>query len=103
MMTRFMSAEMLMALAFVRSGIHTLTLESIRRYGYRLLPVLEKRTGCGWVLQWSNRYLDEVQANFVQVDEDCAMLLTDIDGLGRVLDAIPHEVLEVAEQVEWTE
>ena len=69
MMTRFMSAEMLMALAFVRSGIHTLTLESIRRYGYRLLPVLEKRTGCGWVLQWSNRYLDEVQANFVQVDE----------------------------------
>lgn len=103
MMTRFMSAEVLMALAFVRSGIHTLTLESIRRYGYRLLPVLEKRTGCGWVLQWSNRYLDEVQANFVQVDEDCAMLMTDIDGLGKVLDAIPCEVLEVAEQIEWEE
>ena len=103
MMTRFMSAEMLMALAFVRSGIHTLTLESIRRYGYRLLPVLEKRTGCGWVLQWSNRYLDEVQANFVQVDEDCAMLMMDVDGLGRVLDAIPRDVLEATEQVEWEE
>lgn len=103
MMTRFMSAEMLMALAFVRSGIHTLTLESIRRYGYRLLPVLEKRTGCGWVLQWSNRYLDEVRANFVQVDEDCAMLTTDVAGLGKVLDSLPNEVIEVAEQVEWAE
>lgn len=102
-MTRFMSAEMLMALAFVRSGIHTLTLESIRRYGYRLLPVLEKRTGCGWVLQWSNRYLDEVQANFVQVDEDCAVLTTDTDGFGKVLDSLPNDVLETAEQVEWTE
>lgn len=102
-MTRFMSAEMLMALAFVRSGIHTLTLESIRRYGYRLLPVLEKRTGCGWVLQWSNRYLDEVRANFVQVDEDCAMLTTDVDEFGRVLDSLPADVLETAEQVEWTE
>ena len=103
MMTKFMSAEMLMALAFVRSGIHTLTLESIRRYGYRLLPVLEKRTGCGWVLQWSNRYLDEVRANFVQVDEDCAMLTCDVEGLGSVLAYIPDEVIEVAENVEWVE
>ena len=102
-MTRFMSAEMLMALAFVRSGLHTLTLESIGRYGYKLLPVLEKRTGCGWVLQWSNRYLDEVHANFVQVDEDCAMLTTDIEGLGAALAYIPNEVIEAAEQVEWEE
>lgn len=103
MMTRFMSAEMLMALAFVRSGIHTLTLASIRRYGYRLLPVLEKRTGCGWVLQWSNRYLDEVRANFVQVDEDCAMLTTDLEGLGAALAYIPNEVIEASGQVEWEE
>lgn len=101
MMTRFMSAEMLMALAFVRSGIHMLPLESIRRYGYRLLPVLEERTGCGWVLQWSNRYLDEVQADFVQVDEDCAMLQCDIAGLGEVLAYIPNEVIEASGQVEW--
>ena len=98
-----MNAEMLMALAFLRSGIHTLTLESIRRYGYRLLPVLEKRTGCGWVLQWSNRYLDEVQASFVQVDEDCATLMTDVEGLGTVLAVIPCEVLEAVEQVDWEE
>jgi uncharacterized protein YcaQ len=103
MMTRFMSAETLLALAFIRSGIHTLTLESIRRYGYRLLPMLEKRTGCGWVLQWSNRYLEEVQANFVQVDEDVAELTTDTEGMGVVLDMIPGEVLEAAEQVEWEE
>lgn len=103
MMTRFMSAETLLALAFVRSGLHTLTLESIRRYGYRLLPVLEKRTGCGWVLQWSNRYLEEVRANFVQVDEDVAELTTDTEGMGLVLDMIPGEVLEAAEQVEWEE
>ena len=94
---------MLMALAFVRSGIHTLTLESIRRYGYRLLPVLEKRTGCGWVLQWSTRYLDEVRADFVQVDEDCAIMVTEVGGLCKVLDAIPCEVLEAAGQVEWEE
>lgn len=103
MMTRFMSAEMLMALAFVRSGIHTLTLESIRRYGYRLLPVLEKRTGCGWVLQWSNRYLDEVRANFVQVDEDCAMLTCDFAELEKQLAIIPNEVIEVASEMEWIE
>lgn len=102
-MTRFMSAETLLALAFIRSGIHTLTLESIRRYGYRLLPVLEKRTGCGWVLQWSNRYLDEVRADFMQVDEDVAELTTDTEGMGMVLDMIPGEVLEAAEQVEWEE
>ena len=102
-MTRFMSAETLLALAFIRSGIHTLTLESIRRYGYRLLPVLEKRTGCGWVLQWSNRYLDEVRADFMQVDEDVAELTTDTEGMGMVLDMIPGEVLEVAEQIEWEE
>jgi len=103
MMTRFMSAEMLMALAFVRSGIHTLTLESIRRYGYRLLPVLEKRTGCGWVLQWSNRYLDEVQANFVQVDEDCAILICDFAELEKQIAIIPNEVIEVASEMEWIE
>lgn len=103
MMTRFMSAEMLMALAFVRSGIHTLTLESIRRYGYRLLPVLEKRTGCGWVLQWSNRYLDEVQANFVQVDEDCAVLVCDFAELEKQIAIIPNEVIEVASEMEWIE
>lgn len=103
MMTRFMSAEMLMALAFVRSGIHTLTLESIRRYGYRLLPVLEKRTGCGWVLQWSNRYLDEVQVNFVQVDEDCAMLVCDFTELEKQIAIIPNEVIEVASEMEWIE
>lgn len=103
MMTRFMSAEMLMALAFVRSGIHTLTLESIRRYGYRLLPVLEKRTGCGWVLQWSNRYLDEVRANFVQVDEDCAMLVCDFAELEKQIAIIPNEVIEGASEMEWIE
>lgn len=103
MMARFMSAEMLMALAFVRSGIHTLTLESIRRYGYRLLPVLEKRTGCGWVLQWSNRYLDEVRANFVQVDEDCAMLTCDSAELEKQIAIIPNEVIEVASEMEWIE
>lgn len=103
MMTRFMSAEMLMALAFVRSGIHTLTLESIRRYGYRLLPVLEKRTGCGWVLQWSNRYLDEVRANFVQVDEDCAILVCDFAELEKQIAIIPNEVIEVASEMEWIE
>ena len=103
MMTRFLSAETLLALAFIRSGIHTLTLESIRLYGYRLLPALEKRTGCGWVLQWSNRYLEEVRANFMQVDEDVAELTTDTEGMGMVLDMIPGEVLEAAEQVEWEE
>lgn len=100
-MTRFLSAETLLVVSFVRSGIHTLPLESIRRYGYMLLPVLEKRTGCGWALQWSNRYLDEVRADFVQVDEDCAIMLTDVEGLGKVLDSLPSDVLEVAEQVEW--
>ena len=102
-MTRFMSAEILLALAFVRSGLHTLTLESVRLYGVRMLPELEKRTGCGWVLQWSNRYLSEVRAGFVEIDEDCAMLTTDTEGLGKVLDYIPNEVIEVAEKVEWTE
>lgn len=103
MMTRFLSAEILMALAFVRSGLHTLTLESVRLYGLRLLPVLEKRTGCGWVMQWSSRYLEEVRAGFVEIDEDCAMLTTDTDGFGRVLDSLPSDLLEAAEQVEWTE
>lgn len=103
MTPRFMSAETLLALAFIRSGLHTLTLESVRLYGVRMLPELEKRTGCGWVLQWSSRYLEEVRAGFVEVDEDCALLTTDVDGLGKVLDAIPCEVLEVAEQMEWTE
>ena len=102
-MTRFLSAETLLAVSFVRSGLHTLTLESVRLYGVRMLPELEKRTGCGWVLQWSSRYLEEVRAGFVEVDEDCALLTTDVDGLGKVLDAIPCEVLEVAEQMEWTE
>lgn len=103
MMTRFLSAEILMALAFVRSGLHTLTLESIRLYGLRLLPALERRTGCGWVMQWSSRYLEEVRAGFVELDEDCAMLTTDTEGLGKVLDSLPNDVLETAEQVEWTE
>lgn len=103
MMTRFLSAETLMALAFVRSGLHTLTLESVRLYGLRLLPALEKRTGCGWVMQWSSRYLEEVRAGFVEVDEDCAMLTVDIDEFGKVLDSLPNEVIEVAEQVEWAE
>lgn len=102
-MTRFMSAEMLMALAFVRSGLHTLTLESIRLYGLRLLPALEMRMGCRWVMQWSSRYLEEVRAGFVDVDEDCAMLTTDTEGLGRVLDSLPSEVIEVAGQTEWLE
>ena len=102
-MTRFMSAEMLMALAFVRSGLHTLTLESIRFYGLRLLPALEMRMGCRWVMQWSSRYLEEVRAGFVDVDEDCAMLTTDTEGLGRVLDSLPSEVIEVAGQTEWLE
>ena len=102
-MTRFMSAEMLLALAFVRSGLHTLTLESVRLYGVRMLPELEKRTGCGWVLQWSSRYLEEVRAGFVEIDEDCAMLTTDTDGLGKVLAYIPNEVIEVAGVVEWEE
>ena len=103
MMTRFMNAEMLLALAFVRSGLHTLTLESVRLYGVRMLPELEKRAGCGWVLQWSNRYLEEVRAGFVEVDEDCATLMTDVESLGKVLDAIPCEVLEVAGHMEWSE
>lgn len=103
MMTRFLSAEILMALAFVRSGLHTLTLESIRLYGLRLLPALERRTGCGWVMQWSSRYLEEVRAGFVEIDEDCAMLTTDTDEFGRVLDSLPADVLETAERVEWTE
>lgn len=102
-MTRFMSAEMLLALAFVRSGLHTLTLESVRLYGVRMLPELEKRTGCGWVLQWSNRYLEEVRAGFVEIDEDCAMLQCDVEGLGGVLAYIPNEVIEVAGCVEWEE
>jgi len=103
MMTRFLSAEILMALAFVRSGLHTLTLESVRLYGLRLLPALERRTGCGWVMQWSSRYLEEVRAGFVEVDEDCAMLTTDVDGLGKVLDSLPNDLIEAAEQVEWEE
>lgn len=103
MMTRFLSAEILMALAFVRSGLHTLTLESVRLYGLRLLPALEKRTGCGWVMHWSSRYLEEVRAGYVEVDEDCAMLTVDIDEFGKVLDTLPNDVLETAEQVEWTE
>lgn len=94
---------MLLALAFVRSGLHTLTLESVRLYGVRMLPELEKRTGCGWVLQWSNRYLEEVRAGFVEIDEDCAMLTCDVEGLGSVLAYIPAEVIEVAENVEWVE
>lgn len=102
-MTRFMSAEMLMALAFVRSGLHTLTLESIRLYGLRLLPALELQTGCGWVMQWSGRYLEEIRSGFVEVDEDCAMLTTDTEGLGKVLDTLPSEVIEVAGQTEWLE
>ena len=73
------------------------------RYGYRLLPVLEKRTGCGWVLQWSNRYLDEVQANFVQVDEDCAILVCDFAELEKQIAIIPNEVIEVASEMEWIE
>lgn len=102
-MTRFMSAETLLALAFVRSGLHTLTLESIRLYGMKLLPELEKRTGCGWILQWSVRYLEEIRVGFVELDEDVAELATDTEGMGRVLDMIPGEVLEAAEQVEWEE
>lgn len=103
MMTKFMSAEMLLALAFLRSGLHTLTLESVRLYGVRLLPELERQMGCGWVLQWSNRYLEEVRASFVEIDEDCAMLQCDIEGLGKALAYIPNEVIEVAERVEWCE
>ena len=92
-----------MALEFVRRGLHTLNLESIRLYGLRLLPALERRTGCGWVMQWSSRYLEEVRAGFVEIDEDCAMLTTDTDEFWRVLDSLPADVLETAEQVEWTE
>jgi hypothetical protein len=39
----------------------------------------------------------------VEIDEDCAMLTTDTDGLGKVLAYIPNEVIEVAEKVEWPE
>ena len=103
MMTRFLSAEILMALAFVRSGLHTLTLESIRLYGLRLLPALERRTGYGWVMQWSSRYLEEVRAGFVEIDEDCAMLTCDFTELERQIAIIPNEVIEVASEMEWIE
>ena len=103
MMTRFMSAEMLLALAFVRSGLHTLTLESVRLYGVRMLPELEKKTGCGWVLQWSSRYLEEVRAGFVEIDEDCAMLACDFTELEKQIAIIPNEVIEVASEMEWAE
>ena len=100
-MTRFLSAEDVLAIAFIRSGLHTLTLESIRLYGLRLLPALERRTGCGWVMQWSSRYLEEVRAGFVEIDEDCAMLTCDSVELGKQLDAIPGEVIDVSSGVDW--
>jgi len=103
MTPRFMSAEMLLAIAFMRSGLHTLTLESVRLYGVRMLPELEKRTGCGWVLQWSNRYLEEVRAGFVEVDEDCAMLTCDFTELEKQIAIIPNEVIKVASEMEWIE
>ena len=100
-MTRFLSAEDVLAIAFIRSGLHTLTLESICLYGLRLLPALERRTGCGWVMQWSSRYLEEVRAGFVEIDEDCAMLTCDSVEFGKQLDAIPSEVIDVSSSVDW--
>ena len=102
-MTRFMSAEILLALAFVRSGLHTLTLESVRLYGVRMLPELEKKTGCGWILQWSNRYLEEVSVGFAEIDEDVAELTCDYVSLERYVSHIPDEVIGVASEMEWEE
>ena len=70
---------------------------------YDELAELEKRTGCGWVMQWSNRYLEEVRAGFVELDEDCAMLTCDFTELEKQIAIIPNEVIEVASNLEWTE
>lgn len=102
-MTQYLSAESVLAIAFVRSGMHTLLLDSVRSYGYRLAVALNSTTEDRWVFQWGSRYLDGVVSPFLEIDEDTATLTTDVMGLGKVLDSLPNDVLETAEQVEWTE
>lgn len=102
-MMQYLSAESVLAIAFVRSGMHTLMLDSVRSYGYRLVVALNSTTGDRWVFQWDGRYLDGVVSPFLEIDEDTATLTTDVEGLGKVLDTLPNDVLETAEQVEWTE
>lgn len=102
-MMKYLSAEQVLAIAFVRSGVHTLLLDSVRSYGYRLVAALNATTEDRWIFQWDGRYLDRVSNLFVEIDEDTATLTMDTEGSGKVLDSLPADVLEVAEQTEWTE
>ena len=44
---RYLNAEELLAISFVRSGLHTLTLGSVGRYGRRLVDGLNVTGECG--------------------------------------------------------
>jgi len=102
-MTNQISTTDLLALALVRSGLHTLPLESIHRYGLRLVTKLGQVTGERWTLLWGRRYLEAVTALFVQVDDEVAELQVDTDSLGKVLDGIDGTVISAAEELEWVE
>ena len=100
-MTKQISTTDLLALSLVRSGQHTLDLESIHRYGLRLVTKLGQDTGERWTLLWGRRYLEAVTAPFVQVDDEVAELLVDTESLGNTLDGIDGAVIRAAEQTEW--
>lgn len=102
-MTKQISTTDLLALALVRSGSHTLTLDSIHRYGLRLVTKLGQDTGERWTLLWGRRYLEAVTASFVQVDDEVAELLVDTESLGNTLDGIDGAVIKAAEVLEWVE
>lgn len=100
-MTKQISTTDLLALSLVLSGQHTLDLESIHRYGLRLVTKLGQMTGERWTLLWGRRYLEAVTAPFVQVDDEVAELLVDVESLGNTLDGIDATVIAAAEQTEW--
>lgn len=98
---RYLNAEELLAISFVRSGLHTLTLGSVGRYGRRLVDGLN--VAGEWELRWGGRYLEGVRAGFVELDDEVAELQCDIGELCGVLDRVDADVLRVAEQTEWME
>lgn len=102
-MTNQISTTDLLALALVRSGSHTLTLDSIHQYGLRLVTKSGRDTGESCTLLWGRRYPEVVTAPFVQVGDEVAELLVDTDSLGKALDGIDEKVIRAAGELEWVE
>ena len=100
-MTRYLGATDLLAVSFVRSGLHTLALDDVRRYGMLLASELKRRSGDSWVVRWGERYASEIPAGFAVLDDDVAELRCSPEAYVGVLDGVCGEVVEASSAVEW--